>query len=136
MRVKFVSAPRWNGLLAIAMLCLASARPSAQFEKTVSATFDGWKHLPDGTYELVFGYMNRNSDEIEIPLGAANQLEPAPADRGQPTNFLPGRQRAAFRVHIPADFKGKYVWTLSYAGLTQTATACVDQNCALDVGDP
>lgn len=118
------------------LMLVAAARPSAQFEKTVSTTFDGWNKLPDGSYELVFGYMNRNSTEIEVPLGAANQVEPAPADHGQPTSFLPGRQRAAFRVPVPANFKGKYVWTLNYGGVTQVATASIDQNYSLDVGDP
>jgi hypothetical protein len=122
--------------MALAVLVMAGARPSAQFEKTISTTFDGWNKLPEGGYELVFGYMNRNADLIEVPLGAGNQIEPAPADRGQPTSFLPGRQRNAFRIRVPADFKGKFVWTLTYAGLTQTATASIDQNYSLDVGDP
>ena len=69
-------------------------------------------------------------------LGTANQMEPAPADQGQPTTFLPGRQRAAFRIKVPADFKGKFAWTLTYGGVTQTATASLDQNYSLDVGDP
>ena len=80
--------------------------------------------------------MNRNATEVEVPLGAANQLEPAPADHGQPTNFLPGRQRAAFRVPVSATFNGKYAWTLTFAGMTQVATASIDQNYSLDVGDP
>jgi hypothetical protein len=136
MVVRTADAARRIALVAIVVMLVAGARPAAQFEKTISSTFDGWTHLPDGSYELVFGYMNRNADEIEIPLGAGNQLDPAPADRGQPTNFLPGRQRAAFRIHVPSDFKGKYVWTLTYAGVTQTASASIDQNYSLDVGDP
>ena len=136
MDVRSAELARRGALVAIVGLLMAGARPAAQFEKTISSTFDGWTRLPDGSYELVFGYMNRNADEIEIPLGAANQLEPTPADRGQPTAFLPGRQRAAFRIRVPGDFKGKYTWTLTYAGMTQTATASLDQNYSLDVGDP
>src|SRR5215831_1948816 len=127
---------RQSVLIAAAALLVASAHPSAQFEKTISSTFDGWNKLADGSFELVFGYMNRNADPIEVPLGPGNQVDPAPADRGQPTSFLPGRQRNAFRIHVPAGFKGKYVWTVTYAGLTQTATASIDQNYSLDVGDP
>ena len=136
MSVGTADLARHSVLVAAVALLMTGARPSAQFEKTISTTFDGWNKLADGSYELVFGYMNRNADEIEVSLGTANQVEPAPADRGQPTSFLPGRQRNAFRVHVPADFKGKYVWTLTYAGLTQTATASIDQNYSLDVGDP
>jgi hypothetical protein len=117
-------------------LLLCQVHPGAQFEKTLSATFDGWNLQPDGSYELVFGYMNRNATEVEVPLGPGNQLDPAPADHGQPTSFLPGRQRAAFRIPVPANFKGKYVWTVTYAGNTQVATASIDQNYSLDVGDP
>src|SRR5436190_1750331 len=81
-------------ILAVAAFWLACAAwPSAQFEKMVSTTFDGWSQKSDGSYELVFGYMNRNASEVEVPLGPANQVEPAPLDHGQPTNFLPGRQR-------------------------------------------
>jgi hypothetical protein len=136
MRVRSTEMARRSAFVAIIGLLMAGARPAAQFEKTISSTFDGWSHLPDGSYELVFGYMNRNADEIEIPLGTANQMEPAPADQGQPTTFLPGRQRTAFRVKVPGDFKGKFAWTLTYGGLTQTATASLDQNYSLDVGDP
>jgi hypothetical protein len=122
---------------AVAAFWLAGVvYPAAQFEKMVSTTFDGWSQKADGSYELVFGYMNRNSSEIEVPLGPANQVEPGPVDRGQPTNFLPGRQRAAFRIAVPKEFKGKFVWTLSYGGQTQVATASLDQNYSLDVGDP
>jgi len=121
----------------LGLALVATARPEAQFEKMVSTTFDGWNQLPDGSYELVFGYMNRNSSEIEVPLGDGNKVEPGPGgDQGQPTNFLPGRQRAAFRIPVPAAFKGKYTWTLTYAGATQTATGSIDQNYSLDVGDP
>ena len=82
-------------VLAMAAVLLAFAGPDAatQFERTISATYDGWSELPDGSYDLVFGYMNRNPSEIEIPLGPNNTIDPAPADQGQPTNFLPGRQR-------------------------------------------
>jgi hypothetical protein len=122
---------------AVAAAAALGAMPvSAQFEKTLSTTYDGWRELPDGSYDLVFGYMNRNTGEVEVPLGPNNQIEPAPADHGQPTNFLPGRQRDAFRIHVPKEFKGKFVWTVTYAGTTQTATGSLDQNYSLDVGDP
>jgi hypothetical protein len=127
----------FGGLAAVltAALLLA-AHPSAQFEKTISTTYDGWRQLPDGSYDLVFGYMNRNTAEVELPLGPSNGVDPSPADRGQPTTFLPGRQRDVFRIHVPKEFKGKFVWSVSYAGTTQTATGSLDQNYSLDVGDP
>ena len=33
--------------------------------------FDGWYDNPDGTYELVFGYYNVNTEEVlDIPIGS------------------------------------------------------------------
>ena len=125
-----------QGAAVLIALVLGVVPAAAQFEKPISATYDGWTEYPDGSYDLVFGYMNRNSSEVEVPLGPGNTVEPAPADQGQPTNFLPGRQRDAFRIHVPKGFKGKFVWTLNFAGTVQTATATLDQNYSLDVGDP
>lgn len=122
--------------IAVSACLMLTARPHAQFEKMLSTTYDGWTKLPDGSFELVFGYMNRNSADVEVPLGAANTIEPAPQDHGQPTHFLPGRQRDAFRIAVPAGFKGKFVWTITYAGVSQQATGSLDQNYSLDVGDP
>jgi hypothetical protein len=119
-----------------ALCALVQLSGGAQFEKPISATYDGWSQLPDGSFDLVFGYMNRNASEVEVPLGKDNAIDPAPADQGQPTTFLPGRQRDAFRIRVPKDFKGKFVWTLTFGGTTQTATASLDQNYSLDVGDP
>lgn len=122
--------------LAVAAATLVPIGADTQFERTISATYDGWKQRPDGSYDLVFGYMNRNPSEIEVPIGPANSVEPGTIDQGQPANFLPGRQREAFHIHVPKDFKGKFVWTLTFAGTTQTANATLDQNYSLDVGEP
>ena len=125
-----------SAITGVVLALLFAAQPRAQFEKTISTTFDGWKQQPDGSFDLVFGYMNRNASAVEVPLGPANAVDPAPPDQGQPTMFLPGRQRDAFIIHVPKGFAGKFVWTLTYAGTTQTATASIDQNYSLDVGDP
>lgn len=122
--------------IAVFLLVLFAGAPRAQFERTISTTFDGWHERADGTFELVFGYMNRNPADVDVLIGPGNKVEPTPDDRGQPTHFLPGRQRSIFSVIVPAGFKGKYIWTLTYAGTTQTATASIDQNYSLDVGDP
>ena len=45
--------------------------------------FEGWEPNPDGSFNLVFGYMNRNLDEhLAIPVGPDNQLEPGGPDQG------------------------------------------------------
>ena len=77
----------------------------------------------DGTFDLVFGYFNRNwQQELVIPAGPDNKVEPGAPDRGQPTYFLPRRQGWVFRVRVPADFgKGVVTWTITANGKTETA---------------
>jgi hypothetical protein len=71
----------------------------------------------------VFGYFNRNwQEELAIPAGPDNSVQPGGADRGQPTYFLPRRQGWVYRVRVPRDF-GKQVvtWTITANGKTQKA---------------
>ncbi len=68
-------------------------------------------------------------------------MPPTRLSRRRPTTASrPAFSRAAsgprFVCPCPANFKGKYVWTLNYGGVTQVATASIDQNYSLDVGDP
>jgi hypothetical protein len=85
--------------------------------------FEGWIRNPDGTFDLVFGYFNRNFvQEFAIPAGADNRVEPFGPDGGQPTYFLPRRQRYVFRVKVPADFgKKELVWSITSNGRTERA---------------
>jgi hypothetical protein len=85
--------------------------------------FEGWIRNPDGTFELVFGYFNRNwTEEIAIAPGPNNRIEPNGPDAGQPTYFLPRRQRWIFRVRVPANFgKNEITWTLAANGRTEKA---------------
>ena len=81
----------------------------------VVPAYEGWEPNPDGSFNLVFGYFNRNwEEEIDIPPGPNNRLEPGGPDLGQPTRFLPRRNRFLFKVHVPADFgDDEVVWTLT-----------------------
>ena len=85
--------------------------------------FEGWIRNPDGTHDLVFGYFNRNyTQEFAIPAGPDNRIEPFGPDGGQPTYFLPRRQRYMFRVKVPADFgKKELVWSITSNGRTERA---------------
>ena len=72
---------------------------------------------------MVFGYMNRNyEEELVIPSGPDNKLEPGIPDQGQPTYFLPRRHAWVFRVKVPADWGNKeLVWTITSHGRTEKA---------------
>ena len=104
---------------------LPTAIPQTKFVsgQNVVPYFEGWIRNADGSFDLVFGYFNRNwQEELAIPAGADNRFEPGAPDRGQPTYFLPRRQGWVFRVRVPADF-GKQVltWIIKANGKTETA---------------
>jgi hypothetical protein len=87
--------------------------------------FEGWEKNEDGSFNFVFGYMNDNwQEEPDVPIGAANNIEPGGPDRGQPTHFQPRRNRFIFRVRVPRDWGDKeMVWSLTTRGATQKAYA-------------
>ena len=123
-------------------LCLAltslSVTSSAQTyrQQGIYPVFDGWEDLPDGSKLFYFGYMNRHTTQVTIPLGPDNNFEQSPADRLQPTNFLPGRNEHVFTVKVPKDFSGKLVWNLKTAVGAQKATASLDQLYILEIEEP
>ena len=96
-------------------------RPSGQ---PVIPLFEGYYQNTDETYEICFGYFNLNTEEdVDIPLGPANFIEPAEFDGAQPTHFdkVPvaryRRHFCVFTVNVPADFgDGEVVWTLNTHG--------------------
>ncbi len=99
--------------------------PQTKFARgqDVVPSFDGWLRNPDGSFTMVFGYMNRNyEEELAIPAGADNKLEPGAADQGQPTYFLPRRHAWVFRVQVPADWGNReLIWSITVNGRTEKA---------------
>jgi hypothetical protein len=76
--------------------------------QNVSPAYEGWEEDADGKRYFVFGYMNRNwEEEIDVPAGPDNGFSAGGADQGQPTHFLPRRNRFVFRVPVPAGFTEK-----------------------------
>lgn len=103
--------------------------------QNVAPAYEGWEEDPDGTRYFVFGYMNRNwEEELDIPIGPQNSFSPGPADQGQPTHFLPRRNRFVFRTKVPAGFteKDELVWTLTSYGKTEVAYASLRIDYKLD----
>jgi hypothetical protein len=96
------------------------AEPRHDSGQGVTAAFEGWFKNQDGSFNLLFGYYNRNQkQDLEIPVGPNNRIEPGGPDQGQPTHFLPGRQWGLFTVTVPADFGTKKItWTLISNGQT------------------
>jgi len=104
--------------------------------QNVAPVFEGWERNPDGTYDMVFGYMNRNYQEMpDVPIGPNNSFEPGPMDRGQPTRFYTRRQQFVFRVQVPADWGEKdLIWTLTANGRTDQAFGSLWPNWEIDEG--
>ena len=102
--------------------------------QNVAPAFEGWEQNPDGTFTMVFGYMNRNMVErVHVPVGPDNRIEPGELDQGQPTYFLPRRNRYVFGVTVPADFGDKeVVWTLTSKGKTETAHGTLKVDYVID----
>ena len=127
------------GCALAASLLVAGRQAEAQLSysrgQTISPAYEGWEVNPDGSYNLLFGYLNRNWDEeLNIPVGPDNYFSPGLPDRGQPTHFLPRRNRYVFRVHMPADFDQdqEVVWTLTSQGEEKKAYASLRQDLLVD----
>jgi hypothetical protein len=130
---------RWVTVVAVTVALIFptlkyAAAQSAQLPTQVSQTkfdsgqnvvpvYEGWIRNPDESFDLVFGYFNRNyKEELAIPAGPNNSVEPGGPDRGQPTYFLPRRRARLFRVRVPKDFGQQVLtWTITVNGRTEKA---------------
>ena len=100
---------------------IAIPEPRRGAGDSITGAFEGWYYNPDGSRAFLIGYYNRNGrQELDIPIGPNNRIEPGGPDMGQPTHFLTGRQWGMFMVPIPRDFKpdDSYVWTITANGQT------------------
>ncbi len=111
--------------VAVLFIILTHAGAQVRYEsgQDVAPVFEGWERNADGTFNMVFGYMNRNYEEqVDIPIGPNNNIEPGAADQGQPAHFYPRRQEFVFKVKVPKDWGNQdLVWTLISAGKTNKA---------------
>ena len=118
-------------LAAVGLATLVAGGPAASAQVAtpsglnIAPAYEGWEKNPDGSFNLVFGYFNRNWEQrFDIPVGPDNNIQPGGPDQGQPTHFYPQRNRFLFKIRVPADFGDKeLVWTLTSAGQTERAYA-------------
>jgi len=116
----------WCSILAgLWLVCSAPALAQIQNAsgENIVPVFEGWERNADGSFAMVFGYMNRNYEEqLDIPIGPENSLSPGEPDQGQPTHFYRRRQQFVFKVRVPKDWGQKdLVWTLTARGKTEKA---------------
>ncbi len=123
-----------SGLLVVAAVAAAQNLTYASGQN-VSPAYEGWEEDSAGRKFFVFGYMNRNwQEEVDVAVGPGNSFSIGPADQGQPTHFLPRRNRFVFRVPAPPGFteKDELVWTLTTKGKTEMAYASLRLDYKID----
>jgi len=118
----------WATLPANAQSTQLPMEPLHDSGQGVTAAYEGWFKNPDGSFSMLFGYFNRNlKEEMDIPVGPNNRIEPGGPDQGQPTHFLPRRQWGIFTVTVPENFgTDKLTWTLVANGQTTEVPAHLD----------
>jgi cysteine-rich repeat protein len=81
-------------------------------------------------FTAYFGYSNTSTDSVSVPVGTNNKFTPG-TNLGQPTLFIPGRQRSVFSVQ----FNGSnLVWKLGPRTSTASSTSkrCVFPDAGVD----
>ena len=97
--------------------------PRKKFGASVTGAFEGWFAGDKDSRGFLIGYFNRNTEqELDIPIGPNNRIEPGGPDLGQPTHFLPGRRYGMFAIPVPKNFtpEDKYTWTIFANGQFNT----------------
>jgi hypothetical protein len=125
------NAARILSVLVLAVLVFGQYVPPGPLHdsgQSATPAFEGWFSNPDGTFSILFGYYNRNQkQELDIPVGEENRIEPGGPDKGQPTHFLPSRRWGVFTVTVPGDFgSNKLTWTMVANGKAATIPASLD----------
>jgi hypothetical protein len=135
MSVRGIAVP----LLAACVLALqaqdAAAQRSMSKNQPVYPAYEGWTRNADGSVSMVFGYMNQNwEQELDVPIGEGNFFTPGPIDQGQPTHFLPRRNRFTFMVPVPAGFSetDELTWTVKANGSEQKAYGTLAEDLFID----
>ena len=124
-----------GGAIALSGAWAAAQSLSYSRGQNIAPAYEGWEQDASGQKYFVFGYMNRNwEEELDVPVGPDNGFSIGGADQGQPTHFLPRRNRFVFRVAVPAGFgdKDELVWTLTSKGKVEKAFASLVPDYRID----
>ena len=128
----FLRSMLWAGAAALLLVGSIGLGAQGQTEfannikfnsgQDIQPVYEGWAPVADGSFNLYFGYLNRNwVEQLQIPVGPNNNIQPGGPDRGQPTYFYTRTNRKVFTVNVPKDFgKTELVWTLTVNGRTRT----------------
>lgn len=124
-----------TGLAALLSMMSFSASADTYLKgQHIEPAYEGWRETENGTFMMMFGYHNENwAEEIDLPVGESNKFTPGLEDRGQPTHFLPRRNRFTFEVEVPKDWGDKELaWTITANGVTKTAYGTLTRDYVVD----
>jgi len=99
------SLPGGDWLLALLQLSRCSNLPAPRPDsltrggQIVSPAYEGWRQNEDGSFSMLFGYMNANCCRSSMFDWPRQQHRAGGPDQGQPTHFYPRRQSVP--VHDP-----------------------------------
>jgi hypothetical protein len=115
-----------------------ATQPQQRFNagQDIQPVFEGWTPNDDGSYNFLFGYINRNyTDRPAVPVGERNFFSPGEPDRGQTTYFYPRLHRYQFTVPVPASWgpEDELVWTVIEMGSEQKAFGWLQPEWEIDV---
>jgi hypothetical protein len=125
----------WSLAVVAALVGWAMATPGAQQPRAplvleplgatgeaIYPALEGWGPDKNGDTLILLGYYNRNkTQELDLPIGSDNRIEPGGPDFGQPTHFYAGRQHGVFAIKVPKEFgTQKLTWTLTANGQTSS----------------
>jgi hypothetical protein len=97
-------------LLLTIFICAISLAPAAK-ALNVNPFISCIEPFPGG-FIANFGYENLDTSFVTVDVGANNFFSPNPANRNQPSIFLPGFFERAFRVtYIPDANNPSLIWT-------------------------
>ena len=132
--ISFSAAALALGVALVLAAPLATGAQAPARGQNIAPVYEGfWRH-DDGSIDLWFGYYNRNWEEqIDVPVGPDNHMDPGGPDLGQPTHFFPRRSQFVFKVTVPADFgDSEIVWSLTSNGVNEKAYATLRPEYMVD----
>src|ERR1700743_75345 len=141
MRVQCGANSSMRPLIAMFIAGAAAAMAQSQLVnlrhwsgQSVAPVYEGYDVNPDGSFNLWFGYMNRNyEEEPDVAVGAENFFEPGAPYRGSPPHFVIRRQKDVFKVVAPKDFGDqKLTWTVIVHGQTQRVAGTINPVWMID----
>jgi len=124
-----------TGLAAVlSMMSFSASADTFLKGQHIEPAYEGWRETDTGTFMMIFGYHNENwAEEIDLPVGENNKFSPGLEDRGQPTHFLPRRNRFTFEVEVPNDWGDKELaWTITANGVTKVAHGTLARDYVVD----